>query len=47
MDDAQREHKEPAAILMSAASERLSRHDLTIINKKLRRTLIRSANHRQ
>jgi hypothetical protein len=33
--------------LIWAASERLSTYHLAIINKELRRTLIRSANHRQ
>jgi len=45
MDDAQREHKEPAAILMSAASERLSTYHLTIVNEELRGALIGAADY--
>jgi hypothetical protein len=46
--DARRgEHKEPAAILMSAASERLSTYDLAIVDEELRGTLIRSADYGQ
>ena len=47
MDDAQGEYKEPAAILMSAASERLSTHDLTIVDEELRGTPIGAADYRQ
>jgi len=47
MDDAQGEHKEPAAILMSAASERLSRDDLTIVDEKLRGAPIGAADYGQ
>src|ERR1700680_3626536 len=47
MDDAQGEHNEPAAILMSAASERLSAHDLTIVDEELRGTPIGAADYRQ
>src|SRR6202142_1692506 len=47
MDGAPGEHKEQAAILMLAASERFSAHDLAIVDEKLRRTLIRTADYRQ
>jgi hypothetical protein len=47
MDDAHREHKEQAAILMLAASERLSRDDLAIVDEKLRGTQIGAADYGQ
>ena len=47
MDDAQGEHNEPAAILMSAALERFSAYDLTIVDEELRRTLVGTADYRQ
>ena len=47
MDDAQGEHREPAAILMLAASERFSAHDLAIVDEELCRALIGAANYGQ
>ena len=47
MDDARGEHKQSAAILMLAASERLSTHDLAIVDEKLRGALIGAADYRQ
>jgi len=47
MDDARREHKDPAAILMLAASERLSTYDLAIVDEELRGALIGAADYGQ
>jgi hypothetical protein len=47
MDGAPGEHKHSAAILMLAASERLSTYNLAIVDEKLGGTLIRSADYGQ
>jgi hypothetical protein len=46
-DDLRGEHKDPAAILMSAGSKRLSSHDLTVVDEELRGALVGAANYRQ
>jgi hypothetical protein len=47
MEDARGEHKEPAAILMLAASERLSTDHLAVVDEELRRAPVGAANYRQ
>jgi hypothetical protein len=45
MDDAPGEHMESAALPMFAASERLSAHDLAIVDEELCRALVGAANY--
>jgi hypothetical protein len=45
--DAPGEHKDPAAILMLATSERLSAYDLAVIDEELRGALVGAADYRE